>query len=176
MNSAKTALILCCCLIGICIIRIVSLLLASIAFSRILRIKNDIYNIIWAVIMFLLVFSDIAVCWSPYFGWAAQPIVLTKLILNLWEVVVLVLSYGIGCQPKGLCQVNDIFKVFITSCDLLCFICIISETLVLPRCGALGKNDNSKNPVPPVEDKIVGGNENINRGTDEITIPDIDEV
>ncbi|CAG8439916.1 16473_t:CDS:2 [Rhizophagus irregularis] len=52
----------------------------------------------------------------------------------------------------------------------------VNETLVLPRCGALGKNDNSKNPVPPVEDKIVGGNENINRGTDEITIPDIDEV
>ncbi|CAB4434168.1 unnamed protein product [Rhizophagus irregularis] len=113
---------------------------------------------------------------------ALSLLLLTKLFLSSF------ISFLNGCQPfKSLCRVDDIFKAFITSCDLLSLIYIIylhCKLSVLPRRRALGtnlhvldvlgENDNPKNPVPPAVDKIVGGNENI--GTDEITIPDIDEI
>ncbi|CAB5355933.1 unnamed protein product [Rhizophagus irregularis] len=95
----------------------------------------------------------------------------------------LVFTFGIECHLfESLCQVNDIFKVFITLSDLSSLIYIIylnCKLSVLPRrrtnlqldvLDVLGENDNPKNPVPPVVE-IVGGN-----GTDEITIPDIDEI
>ncbi|PKY42387.1 hypothetical protein RhiirA4_456183 [Rhizophagus irregularis] len=89
------------------------------------------------------------------------------------------------CQPEDLCQANDTFKVYITTCDCLSLIYVliriaISRTssrggLEADLLDVLRENDNPENPVPPVVDKIVEGNKNINRGTDEITIPRLDE-
>ncbi|CAB4433817.1 unnamed protein product [Rhizophagus irregularis] len=170
------------------VIRIVSLSLASVASSRSLRSNIYICNIGWAVIMFLLVLSDIAVNCSVYFGWTRiRSIYLTRLFLILGEMDLLVLSLieFRRCQPEDLCQANDTFKVYITTCDCLSLIYVliriaISRTssrggLEADLLDVLRENDNPENPVPPVVDKIVEGNKNINRGTDEITIPRLDE-
>ncbi|CAB4433819.1 unnamed protein product [Rhizophagus irregularis] len=178
MNAETKKLILI-LLIGTCLIRIVSLLLAIITYSKNSEIKNEQYNIIWAVIMCLLVVFEIM---SYIIENRALPtLILIKLIMSPSEVLLVVMSFKTECQSKFLCRVNDIYIVFITSYDLLSLIYIIYLYCKLPRRRALGanlldvlgENDNPKNPVPPVVDKIVGENENINRGTDEI---DIDEI
>uniref|UniRef100_U9SW19 Uncharacterized protein n=1 Tax=Rhizophagus irregularis (strain DAOM 181602 / DAOM 197198 / MUCL 43194) TaxID=747089 RepID=U9SW19_RHIID len=126
--NAETKKLIQILLIGTCIIKIVSLVLASVVYSRNEEGNNENYNIIWAVIVGLLVVFEIT-------------------------------SYII------LCQVNDIFKGFITSCDLLSLIYIIylhRKLSVLARRRALeanlldvlGENEYPKNPVPPAVDEV----------------------
>ncbi|GBC45651.1 uncharacterized protein OCT59_013542 [Rhizophagus irregularis] len=161
--NAETKKLIQILLIGTCIIKIVSLVLASVVYSRNEEGNNENYNIIWAVIVGLLVVFEI----TSYIieNRALLTLILTKLILSLCEVVLLVFSYGIECQPKSLCQVNDIFKGFITSCDLLSLIYIIylhRKLSVLARRRALeanlldvlGENEYPKNPVPPAVDEV----------------------
>ncbi|PKB95555.1 hypothetical protein RhiirA5_436502 [Rhizophagus irregularis] len=179
--NAETKKLIKILLIGTCI-RIVSLVFAIVVSSKTEEREDKYYNIIWGVIMGLLVIFDI----TSYIieNRALSMLLLTKLILSPCEVVLVVFSYAKCRLSEDLCIINNMFKVFITSCDLLSLIYIIylHRKLLLARRRALeanlldvlGENDNPRNPVPPAVDKVVGGNENI--GTDEITIPDIDEI
>ncbi|GBC07026.1 hypothetical protein RclHR1_00720035 [Rhizophagus clarus] len=83
------------------------------------------------------------------------------------EVILVVLSVRFEYYdiPRGINITNDIFKIIITLLCLLNLVYIIylfSKRGVLSGIGFLDilrENDNSKNPVPPAVDKIIGGNE-----------------